>query len=69
VITTQTLALGDERTAVTILQRRLTSAVALISALGGGWDSSTLPTPDQIRSSAMGETANTTKVAQPIVER
>jgi NodT family efflux transporter outer membrane factor (OMF) lipoprotein len=69
VITTQTLALGDERTAVTILQRRLTSAVALISALGGGWDASTLPTPDQMRSAAMGETANTTKVAQPVIER
>jgi NodT family efflux transporter outer membrane factor (OMF) lipoprotein len=69
VITTQTLALGDERTAVTILQRRLTSAVALISALGGGWDASTLPTPDQMRSAALGETANTTKVAQPVIER
>jgi len=69
VITTQTLALGDERTAVTLLQRRMTSAVALISALGGGWDASTLPTPDQMRSAAMGEAANTTKVAQPVVER
>ena len=68
VITTQTIALGDERTAVTLLQRRMTSAVALISALGGGWDASTLPTPEQMRSAGMGDPANTSKVAQPVIE-
>jgi NodT family efflux transporter outer membrane factor (OMF) lipoprotein len=49
VITTQTIALGDERTAVTILQRRMTAAVGLITALGGGWNSATLPNAEQIR--------------------
>ena len=50
VITTQTIALADERTAVTILQRRMVAAVNLISALGGGWNAANLPNPDQIRS-------------------
>jgi NodT family efflux transporter outer membrane factor (OMF) lipoprotein len=43
VITAQGLALGDERTAVQILGRRITASVLLVRALGGGWDSSTLP--------------------------
>lgn len=43
VITTQSIALADERTAVDILTRRLTASVLLIEALGGGWDTSQLP--------------------------
>ena len=43
VITTQTIALGDEQTAVTLLQRRMTAAVDLVKALGGGWNASQLP--------------------------
>jgi len=39
--------------------------VNLILALGGGWDSSTLPTRDQIKDPAMADPANTFKVAQP----
>jgi NodT family efflux transporter outer membrane factor (OMF) lipoprotein len=65
VITTQTIALGDEQTAVTILQRRMTAAVDLIKALGGGWDASTLPSGDAIRSVAMASAASTRNVAQP----
>jgi NodT family efflux transporter outer membrane factor (OMF) lipoprotein len=65
VITTQTIALGDEQTAVTILQRRLTAAVDLVKALGGGWDASTLPSGDAIRSVAMASAADTKNVAQP----
>jgi len=65
VITTQTIALGDERTAVQLLGRRMTSAVNLVVALGGGWDVSTLPTPDQIRSKGMADPANVQKVALP----
>jgi outer membrane protein TolC len=52
VITTQTIALGDEQTAVTLLTRRLVAAVQLVGALGGGWDASTLPTPGQLKASA-----------------
>ncbi|HXJ40832.1 MAG TPA: efflux transporter outer membrane subunit [Bryobacteraceae bacterium] len=65
VITTQAIALASERTGVTLLQRRMTAAVNLILALGGGWDTSTLPTPDQIKAPAMADPANTFKVAQP----
>ncbi len=43
VTTAQSAALVDEVTAVNILGRRMTSAVLLIQALGGGWDSSSLP--------------------------
>jgi NodT family efflux transporter outer membrane factor (OMF) lipoprotein len=44
VITAQNLALSDQRAAVDILRRRVAAAVLLIKALGGGWDSSQLPT-------------------------
>jgi outer membrane protein TolC len=43
VITAQNAALSDEVTAVDILARRITSAVLLIEALGGGWERSSLP--------------------------
>jgi NodT family efflux transporter outer membrane factor (OMF) lipoprotein len=43
VITAQNAALADELTAVNLLGRRMASAVQLIQALGGGWDSSSLP--------------------------
>ncbi len=64
VITTQTIALGDEEAAVTILQRRLTAAVDLIKAMGGGWDASTLPSGDALRSAALADPKNSVKVAQ-----
>jgi NodT family efflux transporter outer membrane factor (OMF) lipoprotein len=66
VITTQTIYLGDEQTAVTLLQRRLTAAVDLVKGLGGGWDASTLPSGDAIRSVAMASAADTVHVAQPL---
>ena len=43
VITAQTFALQNERSAVDVLTRRLSSSVLLIEALGGGWDTSQLP--------------------------
>ncbi|HEY2456601.1 MAG TPA: efflux transporter outer membrane subunit [Candidatus Acidoferrum sp.] len=43
VITAQNAALTDEVTAVNILGRRMSSAVLLVQALGGGWDRSNLP--------------------------
>ena len=43
VITAQNAALADEVTAVNILGRRMANAVLLIEALGGGWDSASLP--------------------------
>jgi len=43
VITSQSAALANERTAVTLLTERMTSAVGLVKALGGGWNVSQLP--------------------------
>jgi NodT family efflux transporter outer membrane factor (OMF) lipoprotein len=40
VITAQTTRLSAEETALTVLSSRLQASVALIEALGGGWDSS-----------------------------
>ena len=65
VITTQIIALGDEQTAITILQRRMTAAVDLVKALGGGWDASTLPSINSVRSVALESPKNTEKVARP----
>jgi NodT family efflux transporter outer membrane factor (OMF) lipoprotein len=48
VITAQATALTNERTAVDIQTRRMTAAVNLIQALGGGWQASDLPTGSAI---------------------
>ena len=48
VMTAQATALTNEETAVDLQGRRLTAAVQLIKALGGGWDSSDLPTRDKV---------------------
>jgi NodT family efflux transporter outer membrane factor (OMF) lipoprotein len=51
VITAESSALADERVAVDLRARRMTAAVLLIKALGGGWDAASLqsvlvaPTP------------------------
>ena len=42
VIVVQAVDFNDERIAVDILGRRMTAAVLLVKALGGGWDSSNL---------------------------
>lgn len=44
VTTAQNIALNNQRTAVGLLQRRMTATVLLIKSLGGGWDVSQLPT-------------------------
>ncbi|MGA2737404.1 MAG: efflux transporter outer membrane subunit [Bryobacteraceae bacterium] len=49
VITAQATYLADEQTAVSVLQRRLTSSVLLIQALGGGWDASEVPSAGELR--------------------
>ena len=56
VITAQNAALADEVTAVNILGRRMANAVLLIEALGGGWDSTSLPQHPE----CCGELAGTT---------
>lgn len=43
VIVLQAALLQTERQVIDILTRRLTASVLLIEALGGGWDTSQLP--------------------------
>jgi NodT family efflux transporter outer membrane factor (OMF) lipoprotein len=45
IISAQSAALNNRRTEIEILTRRLTAAVNLVKALGGGWAASDLPTP------------------------
>ena len=49
VVAVQTAQLTNERTAASILGRRLTAAVTLVKALGGGWSAADLPTSEQPR--------------------
>jgi len=48
VITAQTTLFGNQQTAVNLRILQIVDSVQLIEALGGGWDSSTLPTSQQI---------------------
>jgi NodT family efflux transporter outer membrane factor (OMF) lipoprotein len=48
VITAQTIALTNQITAVQILGRRMTAAVLLIQALGGGWKAADLPSAKEV---------------------
>jgi len=50
VIAAQSFALSNQRTALSVLVRRLTSSVLLIKALGGGWDASLLPQAEAVSS-------------------
>ena len=50
VITAQQFVLQNQRSAVDVLTRRITSSVQLIEALGGGWDASQLPTVESLKS-------------------
>jgi NodT family efflux transporter outer membrane factor (OMF) lipoprotein len=45
VITAQTTRLSAEQTALAVLSNRLQASVALIEAVGGGWNASQLPLP------------------------
>ena len=44
VITAQATLLNNQRTAVNLQMEQMTASVELIKALGGGWDTSQLPT-------------------------
>ncbi|MGA2966877.1 MAG: efflux transporter outer membrane subunit [Terriglobales bacterium] len=48
VITAQTALFSNQQTAVNLRIEQIVDSVQLIEALGGGWDSSTLPTSHQI---------------------
>lgn len=64
VITTQTIALSDQLTAIGILQRRMSAAVDLVKAVGGGWDTSDLPSGDQMRTTVFADPKNAQNVAR-----
>jgi NodT family efflux transporter outer membrane factor (OMF) lipoprotein len=59
VITAQSVALTNERTAVDLLSRRMTASVALIKALGGGWDASSLPSATDLVAKQPSPATNT----------
>lgn len=48
VITAQTTLFANQQTAVTLRVNQIVDSVQLIEALGGGWNSSTLPTSQQV---------------------
>jgi NodT family efflux transporter outer membrane factor (OMF) lipoprotein len=58
VVVAQTTALTNERNAVSIARRRMAASVALVKALGGGWQVSDLPTDEQIVHPAAPQSAS-----------
>lgn len=48
VISAQEIALTNQVTQVQLQTRRMTAAVSLVQALGGGWQASELPTPKEV---------------------
>jgi NodT family efflux transporter outer membrane factor (OMF) lipoprotein len=48
VVTEQALLLSDQQAALSVQQQRLVASVALIEALGGGWQADDLPSGDAI---------------------
>jgi NodT family efflux transporter outer membrane factor (OMF) lipoprotein len=48
VVTAQTTLLADQQTLATLHTQVMTASVQLIEALGGGWDNTQLPTPQQV---------------------
>jgi NodT family efflux transporter outer membrane factor (OMF) lipoprotein len=51
VIGAQTIMLNDQQTAVNFRMQRMVASVQLIKALGGGWDSAQLPSPNRLKAS------------------
>ena len=49
VISAQTILLNDQQTAVNFRMQQMVASVQLIKALGGGWDSAQLPSPNRLK--------------------
>jgi outer membrane protein TolC len=49
VITAQVTLLNDQETALQVQEQRVVASVALVQALGGGWDSSQLPSTQELQ--------------------
>ena len=52
VVTVQAVALQAEQNNVTLAGRRFAATIALIKALGGGWQATDLPNPEATASSS-----------------
>jgi NodT family efflux transporter outer membrane factor (OMF) lipoprotein len=48
VISAQTILLNDQQTAVNFRAQQMVASVQLIKALGGGWDASQIPSPNEV---------------------
>jgi outer membrane protein TolC len=57
VVTAQAIALGDAQTLLTIRQNRLVASVALIQALGGGWQANSIGTTSGTAATLAAESA------------
>ena len=51
VVTLQTTLLNGQQTLANLQIEQMTGAVGLVGSLGGGWDTSQLPTPSQVEKS------------------
>jgi NodT family efflux transporter outer membrane factor (OMF) lipoprotein len=49
VITAQVTLLNDQETALQVQEQRMVASVALVQAMGGGWDSSQLPSTQELQ--------------------
>ena len=61
VLTAQNTLLGDQQSLTNLRTQAMTSSVQLITALGGGWDTSQLPTPAQV--------SQTPPASQTVIQR
>jgi len=61
VLTAQNTLLTDQQALANLQTQRMTSVVQLVTALGGGWDRSELPTPAQV---SVNPTPGTAKIQQ-----
>jgi NodT family efflux transporter outer membrane factor (OMF) lipoprotein len=57
VISAQNTLLSDQQTAVSLRINAMTAAVQLVQALGGGWDTTQLPTPNGVTGAAATQLA------------
>jgi NodT family efflux transporter outer membrane factor (OMF) lipoprotein len=60
VITAQTTLLSDQQALLTLRVTEMTAAAQLIQSLGGGWDTSQLPTPAQVTENTAPQPATKT---------
>ena len=59
VITAQTTLLANQQAAVSLRAQQMTTSVQLIEALGGGWDTSQLPSPTDLSRPPVPATSST----------